>query len=322
MARKEKKMKIALFGTSKFSELVAEGLKNSNHEIVAVVTQPDKVNGRNNKVSFNELKLFAIKNNIPCYQFEKLNRDGEQILKDLKADCFVTASYGQIIRQNILDICPIYNVHASLLPRYRGSAPIQWCLINGEKKTGITIMKTELGIDSGEMYLKKELAIEPDDTSDSLFEKLGVLGASAIVEFLDNIEHYKQIAMPQDENQMSYFPMLKKEMAQLNFDNESEKLVNLIRGLSTCMTAYFLHNNLRYKVIFASVVSKEKLQDVNTNFIQVKPGTVIASSGKKGLIIKTKDGAIEIVKIQPEGKNVMNAKEFCNGGKIKVGDLL
>lgn len=315
-------MKVVLFGTSKFSELVAEGLMSSKHEIVAVVTQPDKVNGRNNKVSFNELKLFAIKNNIPCYQFEKLNRDGEEILKNIDADCFVTASYGQIIKQNILDICPIYNVHASLLPQYRGSSPIQWCLINGEKKTGITIIKTELGLDCGEMYLTKELAIEPTDTSDSLFEKLGVLGAKAIVEFLDNIQFYLQNATPQDESKMTYFPMLKKEMAELNFDNASEKIVNLIRGLSTCMTAYFTHNNLRYKVIFASIVSAEKLQEINPNFASEKAGTVLVSSGKKGLVIRTKDGAIEILKMQPEGKSCMNAKDFCNSGKIKVGDLI
>lgn len=315
-------MKVVLFGSSNFSRLVAEGLISSQHTIIAVVTQPDKVNGRNGKVSFNELKLFAIQNNIPCYQFEKLNRDGEQTLKELNANCFVTASYGQIIRQNILDICPIYNVHASLLPQYRGSSPIQWCLINGETKTGVTIMKTELGLDCGEMYLKKELTIEPTDTSDSLFEKLGSLGAKAIVEFLDNIDYFTHNAMPQDETKMTYYPMLKKEMSQLNFNNPSSTIVNLIRGLSTCMTAYFIHNNMRYKVIFASIVEIEKLQDICSNFVTAVVGTVLASSGKKGLIVRTQDGAIEITKIQPEGKNVMNAKDFCNSGKIKVGDIL
>lgn len=304
-------MNIVLFGTSKFSTLVAEKLKNSKHNILAVVTQPDKVNGRNGKVSFNELKVFALNHNIPCYQFEKLNRDGEEILKGLKADCFVTASYGQIIKQNILDICPIYNVHASLLPKYRGSSPIQWCLINGEKKTGVTIMKTELGLDCGEMYLKKELEILNTDTSDTLFEKLGVLGGDAIVEFLDNIEYYKQNAQPQNESEMTYYPMLKKEMAEIDFNQPTEKIVNLVRGLSTCMTAYFLHNNLRYKVIFAC-----------SSNMKGNVGEVLEASHKNGLVIGTTDGAIEIVKIQPEGKAIMDAKAFCNGGKIKVGDLV
>ncbi len=304
-------MNIVLFGTSKFSTLVAERLKDSQHKIIAVVTQPDKVNGRNGKVSFNELKVFAMNNNIPCYQFEKLNRDGEEILKSINADCFVTASYGQIIKQNILDICPIYNVHASLLPKYRGSSPIQWCLINGEKKTGVTIMKTELGLDCGEMYLKKEIDILDTDTSDTLFEKLGVLGGDAIVEFLDDIDFYKQNAQPQNESEMTYFPMLKKEMAEIDFGLPAEKIVNLIRGLSTCMTAYFMHNNLRYKVVFARLLDRKG-----------NAGEVIEASHKNGLVIATSDKAIEIVKIQPEGKAVMDAKAFCNGGKIKVGDFV
>lgn len=315
-------MNIVLFGGANFSVLVAEKLINSSHKILAVVTQPDKINGRNNKIKFSQLKNFAIKNNIKCYQFENLNRDGEEVLKNLNADCFITASYGQIIKQNILDICPIYNVHGSLLPQYRGSAPIQWCLINGEKKTGVTIMKTELGLDCGEMYLQKEIDILDDDTSDSLFEKLGNLGGDAIVEFLDNIDYYKQNATEQDESKMTYFPMLKKEMSELNFNEESEKIVNLIRGLSTCMTAYFTYNNARYKVIFASKVDDEKLNNLCPNFKGIPAGSVISATGKTGLVVRTKDGAIEIEKIQPEGKNVMSGKEFCNGGKIKVGDKL
>ena len=167
-------MKIVFFGTSNFSRLVAEKILNSDHNIVAIVAQPDKVNGRNNKVTFNEMKVFALEHNIPIYQFAKLNLEGEEILKSLNADLFVTASYGQIIKQNILDICPIINVHGSLLPKYRGPAPIQWSIINGEKVTGVTIMQTELGLDCGEMYLKKELEILPTDTCDTLFEKLGV----------------------------------------------------------------------------------------------------------------------------------------------------
>lgn len=304
-------MNIVLFGTSKFSSLVAEKLKASQHKIIAVVTQLDKVNGRNNKISFNDLKLFALNSDIPCFQFEKLNRDGEEVLRGLKADCFVTASYGQIIKQNILDICPIYNVHASLLPQYRGSSPIQWCLINGEKRTGVTIMKTELGLDSGEMYLKKEIEILNTDTSDTLFEKLGVLGGEAIVEFLDNIDYFKKNATPQDESNMSYFPMLKKEMAEIDFSMPAKKVENLVRGLSTCMTAYFMHNNLRYKVVFARAVDRTGIA-----------GEVLEASAKKGLVIATGDGALEILKIQPESKGVMDAKAFCNGGKIKVGDIV
>lgn len=308
-------MNIVFFGTSRFSELVAEALIYSKHKILAIVTQPDKVNGRNNKVTFNELKIFASKHNIPCYQFEKLNRDGEEILKGLNADCFVTASYGQIIKQNILDICPIYNVHASLLPKYRGSAPIQWCLINGEKETGVSIMRTELGLDCGEVYLTKKIAIEETDIADTLFDKLALLGGQAIVEFLDNHDNLVKQGKQQDESQMTYFPMLNKEMSKLNFNNSSDQIVNLIRGLATNMTAYFIFNDLRYKVLFA----KKYIGEFNQNSAI---GEVLLSSSKQGLVVKTNDGAIEIITIQPEGKKAMSAKDFCNGGKIKQGDII
>lgn len=304
-------MNIVFFGTSNFSKLVAERIINSNHKIIAIVSQPDKVNGRNNKVTFNEMKVFALEHNIPIYQFAKLNLEGEDILKSLNADLFVTASYGQIIKQNILDICPIINVHGSLLPTYRGPAPIQWCLINGESKTGVTIMRTELGVDCGEMYLKKELEILPTDTSDTLFEKLGVLGGEAIVEFLDNFNDLITKGKKQNEEEKTYYPMLTKEMCLLNFNQTSIKLVNLIRGLSTCNTAYFMHNNVRYKVLFASVVEGSG-----------KAGEVLEASAKKGLIIATADSAIRIEIIQPEGKKQMSAKDFCNGGKIKVGESI
>lgn len=304
-------MNIVFFGTSSFSRLVAEKILNSKHKIVAIVAQPDKVNGRNNKVTFNEMKVFAIEHNIPIYQFAKLNLEGEEVLKSLNADLFVTASYGQIIKQNILDICPIINVHGSLLPKYRGPAPIQWCLINGETKTGVTIMRTELGLDCGEMYLKKVLEILPTDTSDTLFDKLGVLGGEAIVEFLDNYDALINNGQIQDESEMTYYPMLTKEVSLLDFNQISVKLVNLIRGLSSCNTAYFMHNNVRYKVLFASVTDG-----------QGQAGQVLEASAKKGLVIATSDGAIRVETIQPEGKKPMNAKDFCNSGKIKVGDII
>ncbi|MBQ7880386.1 MAG: methionyl-tRNA formyltransferase [Clostridia bacterium] len=306
-------MNIVFFGTGEFSATVAEAILNSEHKILAVVTQPDKVNSRGNKVTFNALKRFALDNNIPVHQFAKLNLEGEDVLREYNADFFVTASYGQIIKQNILDL-PKYciaNVHGSLLPKYRGPAPIQWAIINGEKITGVTIMKTELGVDCGEMYLKKELEILPTDTSDSVFSKLSTLGGVAIVEFLDNAKCYMANGVKQDETEMSYFPMLSKEMAHIDFNKSSEQLVNLIRGQYSCNTMYFNFNGSRYKVGFARVVDGKGVA-----------GQVLEASAKKGLVVATADGAIEIVTIQPEGKPEMSAKAFCNGGKIKVGDVL
>ena len=306
-------MNIVFFGTNEFSATVAEAILNSQHKILAIVAQPDKANSRGGKVKFNALKQFALNNNIPLHQFAKLNLEGEEVLKSYNADFFVTASYGQIIKQNILDLpkYSIVNVHGSLLPKYRGPAPIQWAIINGESVTGVTIMKTELGLDCGEMYLKKELEILPEDTSDSVFSKLSTLGGEAIVEFLDNAEHYINKGEPQDESQMTYHPMLTKEMALIDFNIPSEKLVNLIRGQYSCNTMYFTFNGVRYKVGFAKVVEGKG-----------QAGEVLEASAKKGLIVATSDSAIEIITIQPEGKPMMDARAFCNGGKIKVGDML
>ena len=293
-------MNIVFFGSSEFSLGVAEAIYKSQHKILAIVSQPDKINSRGGKVKFNALKQFAIDKNIPIHQFAKLNIEGEEILKQYDADFFVTASYGQIIKQNILDI-----------PKYRGPAPIQWAIINGETKTGVTIMKTELGLDCGEMYLKKEVDILPTDTSDSVFSKLSTLGGVAIVEFLDNAEYYISRGEQQDESQKTYFPMLSKEMSKIDFNIPSEKLVNLIRGQYSCNTMYFIHNGMRYKVGF---VEKRDLSG--------QAGEVLEASSKKGLIVATEDSAVEIKKIQPEGKAEMDAKAFCNSGKIKVGDKL
>ena len=306
-------MNIVFFGTNEFSATVAEAIWKSKHKILAIVAQPDKANSRGGKVKFNALKQFAINNDIPLHQFTKLNIEGEDVLRGYNADFFVTASYGQIIKQNILDLpkYSIVNVHGSLLPKYRGPAPIQWSIINGEKVTGVTIMKTELGLDCGEMYLKKEIEITPDDTSDSLFDKMAIVGGEAIVEFLDNADYYISKGEPQNESEMTYFPMLTKEMAHIDFNTPSEKLVNLIRGQYSCNTMYFTFNGTRYKVSFAKVVEG-----------QGSVGEVLEASAKKGLIVATSDSAIEITKIQPEGKPMMDARAFCNGGKIKVGDII
>lgn len=316
-------MKIVLLGSSKFSRLVGEHILNSQHEIVAIVTQPDKVNARNNKIIDGEMKVFANMHNIPIYQFESINRDGEEVLKRLNADIFVTASYGQIIKQNILDICPIINVHGSLLPKYRGSAPIQWAIINGEKETGVAIMRTERGLDCGEVYLSKKIDILDTDTFDTMFEKLGNLGGQAIVEFMDNFDFYINNGVKQNEGEMTYFPMLNKEMSRIDFNKPSDEIVNLIRGLSTCMTTYFVYNNARYKVLFASFYKGsndnviEQMNDQN-----IVAGTILVASAKQGLVIKTQNGAIEIDTIQPEGKKPMKAKDFCNSGKLPVGKVV
>ena len=303
-------MKIVFFGTGEFSTTILKGLVDSGKNVVAVVTQPDKVNARNNKVIFSSIKQFCLTRNIPIHQFENLNRDGEEILKKYEADFFVTASYGQIIKQNILDIpkIAVVNVHASLLPKYRGPAPIQAAILNGEKTTGITIMKTDTGVDTGDIYFMRELAIEADDTATTLFAKLADLGVECINEFFDNLEKYKDAHFAQDHKKSTYFPMIKKEDYLLDFNMCSFDLCNKIRALENC---YFIHNGTRYKVLFAVPYDKTG-----------KPGEILIASGKNGFVVATKDRAIEILTIQPEGKQKMFALALMNSNKFKQGEII
>ena len=303
-------MKIVFFGTNDFSATILKGMIDNGKNIIAIVSQPDKINGRNNKITFSPVKKLANDKNIPIYQFEKLNRDGEDTLKNLSPDLFVTASYGQIIKQNILDIPKFgtVNVHASLLPKYRGPAPIQWAIMNGEKKTGITIMKTDIGMDTGDIYFEKEIEILDTDTSSSVFIKLATLGVECINQFRNNFDYYKDRHYPQDEKLSSYFPMIKKEDYLINFNTTSKYLCDKIKALENC---YFIYKDIRYKVLFASI-----------NELKGKPGEILSCDGKKGLIIATKDKAIEILFIQPEGKQKMLALSFMNSNKFKLGDII
>lgn len=303
-------MRIVFFGTGEFSKTILNGLLKMGQNVVGVVTQPDKVNGRNNKVVFSEIKKYCLENSIPLFQFAKLNLEGESDLKELNADLFVTASYGQIIKQNILDI-PKYgtiNVHASLLPKYRGPAPIQAAIFNGDKKTGITIMKTELGLDTGDIYLAKEISIEPEDTSSTLFDKLAELGVVCLKEFFSNFDFYISNHTPQDETKATYFPMIKKEDLLIDFNQTSFDLCNKIRAFENC---YFIYKGARYKVLFA--VKNEKSGEI---------GEILSCNGKTGLIIATKDSSIEVVTIQPEGKQKMFAISFMNSNKFTLGDII
>ncbi len=306
-------MRIVFFGTNEFSTTILSGLVNKGYNIVAVVSQPDKVNGRNNKITFSPIKKYCLDKNIPIYQFNKLNIEGEEILRLLNADIFITASYGQIIKQHILNIPKLgtFNVHGSLLPKYRGPAPIQWAIINGEKTTGVTIMRTELGVDTGEMFIKREIPILDTDTSSSVFNKIATLGVECLTEFLDNFDYYINNGEKQNDNEASYYPMLKKEDSLINFDTPAGELCNLIRGREMNATCYFVYKNLRYKVFFAK-----------TTEYTGRAKEILFADNKNGLIIATNDKSIEILDFQPEGKQRMQAKAYMNSNKFVVGDII
>ena len=308
-------MKIIFLGTPDFSASILECLISSRHDIVGVVTQPDKESGRGHKVLPTPVKVLAQKHNIPVYQFKRISKECD-VLKDLNADIMITAAYGQILRQNVLDLTPkgVINVHASLLPKYRGSSPIQWCIIKGEEETGVTIMKTDIGVDTGDMILAKKVNIASDETAGELFDKLSNLGKEALLEALDLIESGDATYTPQDHEKMSHYPMLDKESGKIDFSANAKDIVNLCRGLNPWPVAFInLDEQNKLKVYKASVVATSDNSPC---------GTVLYCDSKNGLVIKCGDSAVSLDIIQTAGTKAMPAKDYLRGRKLLINNIL
>lgn len=312
-------MKIVFFGTPDFSIPTLQKLIDSHHEVIGVVTQPDRPVGRNGHIVFSPVKQLALKYNIPVYQYEKIRRDGVEELVALKADLFVTAAYGQILSKEILDASTygVFNVHGSLLPKYRGAAPIQWAVINGEKTTGITILRSDVGMDDGDIILKHEVDIMPEETAGELFDRLAVIGADCLMEALQQLEDGTITYTPQDHSLATVCKMLKKENCTLNFDNSAYLVKQFILGLNPWPVAEMKLEEGRFKVYKAIVYNNNDL--IVDNY---KTGEVVLASPKSGLVIKANDGFVEITEIQAENGKVMNAKSLLNGKHIRVGQIV
>lgn len=307
-------MKIIFLGTPDFSAHVLKALIDSRHKVVGVVTQPDKPCGRGHKLMSSPVKVLAEANSIPVYQFSRISKECEP-LKALNADIMITAAYGQILRQNVLDLTPkgVINVHASLLPKYRGSSPIQWCIIKGETETGVTIMKTDVGVDTGDMILSKSLKIGDTETAGELFDRLSVLGKEALLEALDLIEEGKETYTKQDESKMSHYPMLDKDSGKIDFNMKAQDIVNLCRGLNPWPVAFVsLNESDRLKVYKATKVNCDE---------NAPCGTVVACDSKNGLIVKCSDGAVSLDIIQTAGTKAMPAKDYLRGRKLQISNL-
>lgn len=312
-------MKIIFLGTPHFSVSVLDDLVNSSHEVVAVVTQPDKPVGRSSKLEYPPVKEYALAHNIPVFQFERIRKkENIETLKSLNADIMITAAYGQILSQAVLDITPygVYNVHGSLLPKYRGAAPIQWAIINNEPKTGVTIMKTEVGLDSGPMLLKEELIIELDDTSQTLFEKMSKMAGGVLLKALSLLESGSYTLTPQNEQEATHYPMLKKEDGELDFNYSSERLAALVRGVTPWPGAYTFMNGEVLKVHKLTVV-----EHFNKDTSTLKAGEVVLASPKLGLFVKTLNGVVRLNEIQSIGGKKLADTTFLNGKKIEEGTI-
>lgn len=307
-------MHIIFLGTPEFGANVLKEIVNSTHKVVGVVCQPDKPSGRGNKLIAPPVKVLAQSLNLPVFQFAKIRTDGVEALKSLNADIMVTAAYGQILSQEIIDICPhgIINVHGSLLPKYRGASPIQQAIIDGEKVTGVTIMKTEAGIDTGDMVLSEQCNIDCSDTYGTLSEKLSAIGAKLCVKALDLIKSKKAVFTPQNHEQATHTHMFKKQDCVINFNSNATDIVNLVRGLNPNPVATFTLNGENFKVFKARALP---FDGTRAN------GTILQASSKAGLIIKCNGGAVEIVEMTAPNSKQMPAKSYLNGKSIPVGSV-
>jgi len=295
-------------GTPNFAVPVLEELI-PHYEVVLVVSQPDRPVGRKHTLLPTPVKEVAMKHSIPVFQPEKIRNDYEKIL-EVEPDLIITCAYGQIIPVEVLSIPKIgcFNVHASLLPKYRGGAPIHHALLNGDEKTGVTIMYMERGMDTGDMISKVEYTILPEDNVGTLHEKLSVLGAKLLLDTLPSIINKTNDRIPQNENEVTYAYNIKREEERIDFSKNGQTLCNQIRGLNPFPFANFLVNNEEFKVLEAKFIPKSKS----------RPG-VVSEVLKDQIGIDTIDGTLYLTKIKPFGKKIMDVKDYLNG--IKKEDV-
>jgi len=305
-------MKIVYMGTPDFAVGALEAIIEAGHEVVLVVTQPDKPKGRGKEMQVTPVKACAEKYNIPVFQPIRI-KDAENVekLREYEADVFVVAAFGQILSQEILDMPRLgcFNIHASLLPKYRGAAPIQWAIINGETKTGVTIMKMDAGLDTGDMVSKVEVLIDKTETGETLHDKLSEAGAKLIVETLPSIEDGSMECVPQMNSDSCYAKMLTKMLGYIDWNKSAVEIERLVRGLNSWPSAYTYYKDKSCK-IWGAVAMDEDADG--------EPGTV-SFVEKDCININTGKGVLSVTELQLEGKKRLSAKEFMLGHPIERG---
>lgn len=308
-----KKMRIVFFGTSPFACPSLEAIIESRHNILAVVTQPDRKKGRNLVVTSPPVKALALRHNLKVHQPDRISSpDFIESLKNYKADIFVVVSFGQILKKEVLEIPQHFclNLHGSLLPKYRGPAPINWAIINGETISGVTIIKMEEIVDRGNILLKKEVKTEPKDNALTLSDKLSKLGAQLLTEALNLIEAGKISFTPQDEQQVTFAPKLKRSDGLINWSQEAVTIHNKVRGLFPWPGTFTNFHNKTLKILETKIILPEEN-------IKENSGTIIDIKNE-GFIIQTGKGLILVKQVQLEGSKVMSAKQFSLGHSIKT----
>jgi len=309
-------MKIIFFGTNQFAVISLEALCNSRHELSAVVTQPDKKRGRGLKLAFPPVKVFAEKRSLKVYQPPLLKEESfiREISK-ISPDLLIVVSYGKILPKEVLDIPEIYaiNLHASLLPKYRGAAPINWAIINGETETGITIIKMNEYMDRGDILTSRKVKIEPEDTAGSLSDRLARIGADSLLETIELIEKDKAVQLSQDDRAATFAPRIKKDDARIDWSKTSVEISNFIRGMNPHPGAF-------------TYIGEKLIKIWKTRSLSVpegyNAGEIVDLKKEQGIVVSTAKGCLLITELQLEGKKRMEAVEFLRGHNLRVGQKL
>lgn len=314
-------MKIVFMGTPDYAAKALEAIVEAGHEVVLVVTQPDKAKGRSDKQMPSPVKEVALSYHLPVFQPPRIKKPEEiEILRQYPADMFVVAAFGQILSQEILDMPRLgcVNIHASLLPKYRGAAPIQWAILNGEEETGITIMQMAIGIDDGDILLQRKVPILPDETGDSLFDKLTVLGAQTMVEAIPLIENGSLIPIKQNEEEATRVGKIEKSLGVLNFEKSAAEIDRQIRALTSWPSCFTGYHGKQLKIWEAKpLLSVEVTERKNSDL----PGEIVKVE-KDAFYVQTGNGILKVTSVQLEGKKRMSVKDFLLGVKVQVGEVL
>ena len=302
-------MRVVFLGTPAFGVPSLKALAEAGYEVAGVFTQPDKPRGRGNKMQPCPVKECAQALGIPVFQPVKIRLDGVEDLRALKPDLCVTAAFGQILSQEVLDIPRIgtVNVHSSLLPKYRGAAPVNWAIIEGETRTGITTMMTDRGLDTGDILLQKEMDILPGETAEALLARMAPIGAELLIETLRKLEAGNCPRRRQNEEEASYFPMLKKEMGEIDWTLPADRIVCLVRGLTPWPGAYFAWGEGETIKVWQAETAENP---------GMEPGKILCADGKQGLTITAGQGAVRILEMQAPGGKRMKPADYLRGHPV------
>ena len=306
-------MRLVFLGTPAFAVPTLDRLVERGHQVLAAVTQPDRPKGRSRALAPPPVKEVALRLGVPVYQPERVKRsESVEYLRSLAPEAMVVVGYGQIIPQSIIDIPPlgILNVHASLLPKYRGAGPIQWAIVNGETVTGVTIMRIDAGLDTGPMLLKAETAIGADETAIELGRRLSVMGADTLIEALDSLAAGRAIPQPQDNAQATYAPMLKKEDGRIDWTRPAVRIHDQVRGMQPWPGAYSIFRGAALHVWRARPIEAGAGHPPGA-LVRIKP-----------LLVACGVGALELIEVQMEGRKRMPAADFANGQRLVENEIL